>query len=79
MPRLSLAFILLVRSFYAHVKSRMEAGCVSIGSHALRGVTEPVDAYQVPTPLVPHPISSPLLARASDAGEETAPRCAASP
>jgi len=65
--------ICISRDIYTHVKSRMEAECVSIGSHALKGVTEPVEVYQVLTPLVPHPISVPVPARASGADAETAP------
>ncbi len=48
--------ICISRDVYTHVKSRMEAACVSIGSFALKGVTEPVDVYQVLTALVPHPM-----------------------
>jgi class 3 adenylate cyclase len=65
--------ICISREVYTHVKSKMDAECVSIGAHALKGVTEPVDVYQVLTLLVPHPISSPVPARASGAEEKTAP------
>ena len=54
--------ICISRDVYTHVKSRMEADCVSIGSYALKGVTEPVDVYQVLTTLVPRPIVSPAHA-----------------
>jgi len=54
--------ICISREVYTHVKSKLEAECVSIGSHALKGVTEPVDVYQVLTTLVPHPIVPPAPA-----------------
>ncbi|MGA2641084.1 MAG: adenylate/guanylate cyclase domain-containing protein [Spirochaetia bacterium] len=54
--------ICISRDVYTHVKSRMEAACVSIGSFALKGVTEPVDVYQVLTTLVPGPIVPPAHA-----------------
>jgi adenylate cyclase len=54
--------ICISRDVYTHVKSRMEAECVSIGSYALKGVAEPVDVYQVLTMLVPRPIVTPTHA-----------------
>jgi adenylate cyclase len=54
--------ICISRDVYTHVKSKMEADCVSIGSHAMKGVTEPMDVYQVLTTLVPRPIVSPAHA-----------------
>jgi adenylate cyclase len=54
--------ICISRDVYTHVKSRMEADCVSIGSYSLKGVTEPVDVYQVLTALVPRAVVSPAHA-----------------
>lgn len=54
--------ICISRDVYTHVKSRLEADCVSIGSYALKGVTEPVAVYQVLTTLVPRAIVSPAQA-----------------
>jgi adenylate cyclase len=69
--------ICISRDVYTHVKTKMNAECVSIGSHALKGVTEPVDVYQVLTALVPRPISAappvPTLMPASGASSEAPP------
>jgi adenylate cyclase len=54
--------ICISREVYAHVKTRLNAECVSIGSHELKGVTEPVEVYQVLTTLVPRPVVPPAAA-----------------
>jgi len=61
--------ICISRDVFTHVKSRLETGCVSIGSYTLKGVTEPVDVYQVLTALVPHPI---VVAAQGSGGEKHA-------
>ena len=63
--------ICISRDVYTHVKSRMDAECVSIGSHALKGVTEPVEVYQVLTTLVPRPMVPP--AHAAGGEKQAAP------
>jgi adenylate cyclase len=65
--------ICISRDVYTHVKSRMDAECVSIGSYALKGVTEPVDVYQVLTVLVPDPVAPPGRAGSSGTAEKGAP------
>jgi adenylate cyclase len=65
--------ICISREVYTHVKSKMNAECVSIGSHALKGVTDSVDVYQVLTPLVPHPIAAPGAGRSPAGDEKKAP------
>jgi adenylate cyclase len=59
--------ICISREVFAQVKTKIDATCVSIGSHELKGVPEPVDVYQVLTALVPKPVQSASESRPADA------------
>ena len=52
--------ICISREVFAHVKTKTAFQSVAIGAYELKGIPDPVEVYQILTPLVPHPISAPV-------------------
>ena len=50
--------ICISREVFAHVKTKTAFQCVAIGAHELKGIPDPVEVYQILTPLVPQPIAA---------------------